>query len=71
MIFSPRRITITSGDDIFYVHPPRSSGYIHGDVVGFIESRASKERKMAEAKPIRLVKRSEDEVIIEASVTKK
>jgi hypothetical protein len=40
-------------------------------VVGFIESRASKERKMAEAKPIRLVKRSEDEVIIEASVTKK
>lgn len=69
--FSERRITITSGDDTFYIHPSRAQGYIHGDIVRFVKSRIAKDGKMAEAKPIRLVKRSEDEVLIEATITKK
>jgi hypothetical protein len=53
------------------VHPPRAQGFIHGDVVSFIESRASKDRKMAEAKPLKLIRRSQDEVIIEGHILKK
>lgn len=71
IVFSTRKITISSGDDTFYVHPPRAHGFIHGDVVSYIESRASKDRKMAEAKPLKLIKRSQDEVIIEGHISKK
>lgn len=69
--FSQRRITIISDDTFFYVHPPRAQWYIHGDTVGFIQSRPAKDGKMAEAKPIRLIKRTDREVIIEASITKR
>jgi hypothetical protein len=71
ILFSERRITIDSGEEIFYVHPPRAGGYIHGDIVAFMRTRESKDGKMAEAKPIRLIKRSNEEVIIEAKQSKK
>jgi hypothetical protein len=71
LLFSGRRITIDSGEESFYVHPPRAGGYVHGDIVAFIKTRETKDGKMAEAKPIRLIKRSNEEVIIEAKLTRK
>jgi exoribonuclease II len=69
--FGERRITIESGDESYYVHPPRASGYIHGDTVGFTKSRVAKDGKMAEAKPLKLIKRSQEEVIVEVQLGKK
>jgi ribonuclease R len=71
IFFSERRITIESDAESYYVHPPRARGFIHGDMVAFTKSRIAKDGKMAEAKPERLVKRSTEEVIIEAHQTKK
>lgn len=71
ILFSERRITIEQGNDSYYVHPRGASGFLHGDIVEFSESRVSKDRKLAEARPERLVKRTEEEILIQATLTKK
>lgn len=52
----------------YYVFHTRALGYIHGDIVEYQVTRPSKDGKLAEARPTRLIKRSEDELLMEVRV---
>jgi exoribonuclease R len=68
--FSERRITIEWVDDVtYYVFHTRAAWYIHGDLVEFAITRPSKDGKLAEVRPTRLVKRSEEDLLMRVGIS--
>ncbi len=58
----------TSDGISYYVFHTRAIGYIHGDLVEFVITRPSKNGKLAEVRPVRLLKRSEEELLMEVRI---
>jgi exoribonuclease R len=70
ILFSEKRITIEWADDTtYYVFHTRATGYIHGDIVEFVITRPSKDGKLAEVRPTRLVKRSEEDLLMRVGIS--
>ena len=69
--FSEKRTTIESSDGtLYYVFHTKSEWYIHGDVVEYAVTRTSKDGKLAEARPTKLIKRSEEILLMRISMHK-
>jgi exoribonuclease R len=69
--FSEKRTTIESSDGtLYYVFHTKSEWYIHGDIVEYAITRASKDGKLAEARPTKLIKRSEEILLMRISMHK-
>ena len=68
IFFSEKRITIETEDGtLYYVFHTKALWYTHGDLVEYTITRPSKDGKLAEVKPTKLIKRSNEELLMRIS----
>lgn len=66
ILFKERRILIEGLDGTeYYVFSLRWGDYIHGDIVEYEITRKAIERKLPEARPIKLIQRSKEELLMQ------
>ena len=66
IVFSLRKVTIeTEKGEVYYVFDKYHGGYVHGDIVEYVTTRLATGGKLTEVKPVRLVRRSSESIMIE------
>jgi VacB/RNase II family 3'-5' exoribonuclease len=69
--FDSRKTTVETKEwEVYYIFETRTAGYLHGDKVLIEVTRKASDGKLPEARPIRLLRRSDAPLVMELIVSK-